>query len=709
MKKIVAINSLCESPEKEFYEHTEFYSGLKQANVSTTEHENCKYLFKTLKMRNLGDLNDLYNMQDTILLCEIIENRFQIMQEKFGFNPRKINSASTLSGCVQRNVSKVILALPTNYEHAEVFEKSLIGGFSCVNTRIGFDSEVLLPSFSKQEYTKMNIDQSFQAFKNQNYKLGYKLKMDKDEKYKDYRIISKIIKFDKNNQCGFAMTKPMPVGGIKDKEPNWKEFNLLMETVTLDDPRGHMFVVDIEFDHLTAAPSQIMYNEILPPVVEKRKILEPNERSVFQLLELYSETEQGNPKSYKLSPQSQATLLPKRYIPLYLEEIKFLIYRCGWKVTKLYRHYYYEQERFKKEFILMSQKARQESKNLIESNFCKLLNNANFGYNCRNNLDNCTFEPINDELREITYIKRYHNSIFDSEVSPFITSQVIKEEITARYNDEIGKLSQTDPFYSARARSIENRRAAEEEALKSFRDKEKRRKQRTILKAYGDRIKDNSSSDKIKTLIDFSHQDTASIKSLGVKKNETVKITTRFIKGKMLIFSKVSLKAFVYDLIDIFCFPDEEVEEIYAKNEILTCFIYLILTDTDSCSIQFTSINDLKSCITEDKARDLIFEIIILKLGQRLDTSHDFFARFLCQNKAIKIEVGLYEVESINNTNIITLAVNPKEYFEVFRSKEINKKHKGIKKSTPGMNFESFASRIIDFREYSYIDKAPKK
>ena len=214
-EKIITINSLCERPEKEFYEHTEFYSGLKQANVSTTDYENCKYLFKTLKMRNLGDLNDLYNMQDTILLCKIIENRFQIMQEKIGFNPRKINSASTLSGCVQSDVSKVILALPTNHERAEVFEKSPIGGFSCVNTCIGFDSEVLLPSFNKQEYAKMNIDQSFQAFKIQNYKIGYKLKLGKDDKYKDYRIISKIVKFDENNQYGFAMTKPMPVGELK--------------------------------------------------------------------------------------------------------------------------------------------------------------------------------------------------------------------------------------------------------------------------------------------------------------------------------------------------------------------------------------------------------------------------------------------------------------------------------------------------------------
>ena len=99
-------------------------------------------------MRNLGDMSDLCNMPDAILLCEIKENRFEKMHKNFGFNPRKCNSASTLSGCVQRNQSKVIISLPTNYEHAEIFEKTLIGGYSCINNRIGFDTEVLLPNFS---------------------------------------------------------------------------------------------------------------------------------------------------------------------------------------------------------------------------------------------------------------------------------------------------------------------------------------------------------------------------------------------------------------------------------------------------------------------------------------------------------------------------------------------------------------------------------
>ena len=112
-EKIRNTESLDSVPQNEFFDHTEFYSSLKQATVSKEEYENCKFLYQKLKMRNLGDLNDLYNVQDVILFCELIENRFQLMHEKFGFNPRKINSASTLSTCVQRDQSKVLIALPT--------------------------------------------------------------------------------------------------------------------------------------------------------------------------------------------------------------------------------------------------------------------------------------------------------------------------------------------------------------------------------------------------------------------------------------------------------------------------------------------------------------------------------------------------------------------------------------------------------------------
>ena len=255
----------------------------------------------------------------------------------------------------------------------------------------------------------------------------------------------------------------------------------------------------------------------------------------------------------------------------------------------------------------MNQKARQEAGDKVESDFCKLLNNANFGYDCRNNLDNCTFQPINDEINELSFIKQYHSNLYDKNLQPFITSRVLKEDIDERFNNERQKIEETDKFLATKVRSIENRRNAENEALESFILKEKKHYKKTGLTSYVDRLNVANKNEKVKTIIDFSDQDTASIKALSIKTNDKVKITTRFIKGKMLMFSKISLKSFVYDITDIFCFPDEEVKEIYGRYKIIKTFVYLILTDTDSCSLQFTFITELKSSISEDDARKLIF------------------------------------------------------------------------------------------------------
>ena len=58
---------------------TEFNRKLKQRFVSQADYENTKYLYLTLKMRNLSDRNHLYNSQDVILICKIIENGFQMI------------------------------------------------------------------------------------------------------------------------------------------------------------------------------------------------------------------------------------------------------------------------------------------------------------------------------------------------------------------------------------------------------------------------------------------------------------------------------------------------------------------------------------------------------------------------------------------------------------------------------------------------------
>ena len=110
---------------------------------------------------------------------------------------------------------------------------------------------------------------------------------------------------------------------------------------------------------------------------------------------------------------------------MYLEDLLFCIKRAGWKVTKIHAYLTFEQSRFKCNFILMNQKSRQLPKNDVEKDFFKLMNNSNLGYDCRNNLDNCKFNPIFDEFGEITYVNRYHN-IFVEKVSSFVSTDLVK-------------------------------------------------------------------------------------------------------------------------------------------------------------------------------------------------------------------------------------------------------------------------------------------
>ena len=60
------------------------------------------------------------------------------------------------------------------------------------------------------------------------------------------------------------MTKSLPTGCIKDnKNITCNTFNRLLETVSLEDDIGHLYIVDIEFDKENATEKTFAYNEIL--------------------------------------------------------------------------------------------------------------------------------------------------------------------------------------------------------------------------------------------------------------------------------------------------------------------------------------------------------------------------------------------------------------------------------------------------------------
>ena len=69
-------------------------------------------------------------------------------------------------------------------------------------------------------------------------------------------------------------------------------------------------------------------------------------------------------------------------------------------------------------------------------------------------------------------------------------------------------------------------------------------------------------------VIEFNDRKSASIKSFAFKKRSQVKVAARFMSGKLLMFEKLTLKSFIYEISKIFCFPTENITEIYRISMI---------------------------------------------------------------------------------------------------------------------------------------------
>ena len=298
------------------------------------------------------------------------------------------------------------------------------------------------------------------------------------------------------------------------------------------------------------------------------------------------------------------------------------------------------------------------------------MNNANFGFDCRNNANNLKFELLIDEINELTYIKKYYN-LFDNKISGFVNTEILENNINQEFDKKIALIKDDNPFKNARIAGLENEKETSIDSLNCLKTKEKKFKKRKIKDLKIEHMLKNK---KIKTMIDFDKNECNSIKSIIVKSDTNIDVTSGFIKGKMLMFAKLSIKSFVYDMIDVFCFPNDKIQQIYDYYQIEKCFLYQNLTDTDSTSLFFNFICGLDCSVPESEAKKKFFKCLKKsKILNRLDLSDEFWKQFEIYDHNTKKVMRLFEIENINNQKICTIAINPKEYFKKSKDRKINK------------------------------------
>ena len=285
----------------------------------------------------------------------------------------------------------------------------------------------------------------------------------------------------------------------------------------------------------------------------------------------------------------------------------------------------------------------------------------------------------------------------------------MQEQVRGEFNKKAENLDQDDPFYFLMYESLCNKLEEDLKVIELFSNRDKKRmfQQKPPINTIENKIKNWSDNRKNKMIIEFNEHKSSSVKLIAVRSESVVKCATRFMSGKLLMFAKLSLKSFIYSLVELLHFPEENpvVSSINEKYKIEQILCYQVLTDTDSTSIQFIMVSELDSSYPECNVRDILFEIFSkTKICKRLDKSNEFWRKFNVHCPQDKKVLGLDEVKHIDDPCYVTLAVNPKEYFEYFKSGTCNKKHKGIKKGSPGMDYENYAERIkplIDFETYN--------
>lgn len=114
--------------------------------------------------------------------------------KRFPYNLSKCTSASLLSGCIHCYFLQIIITLPTQSDFVGLFEKTLIGSFCCINTRLAFDKTISFP---------------------RHLKIFYKVRNSKANELENKRIVSKVLKMDENSQYGNARTKSLLSDSIR--------------------------------------------------------------------------------------------------------------------------------------------------------------------------------------------------------------------------------------------------------------------------------------------------------------------------------------------------------------------------------------------------------------------------------------------------------------------------------------------------------------
>ena len=337
-----------------------FHNDLTKENISGDDYAFVKKLWKTFRLKNLGELHDLYMETDTLLLADVFENYRQVIMKNYGLDPTHFYTAPSLSWSAGLKFTKVKLEIPQDIDMHLFVDQGLRGGISMVCNSFARANNLLMKEFDS------SIQQSFIKF------------------------------IDANNLYGWAMSQFLPTGNFKwvtriecntpqithgtegttltkqeeyiKSMRDWEQ-----EIMNIDDESNTGYMLEVDVDYPENLHLDVMHDNF--PLAPEAMQIEKDMLSSYQ-------EELGDQLNVTYGSKKLClTLKDKKNYVCHYKNLKFYL-KHGLKLKKIHKILQFDQKAWLKPYIDFNTKLRQEADNKFEEGFAKLMNNSFFGKTC---------------------------------------------------------------------------------------------------------------------------------------------------------------------------------------------------------------------------------------------------------------------------------------------------------------------------------------
>ena len=314
---------------------TSFFSRLKQEKVSDEDFEHAQKVWKECKLKNMGDFHDLYLKTDVLLLADVMENFRKLCEKHYELDPAHFFTVPGMAWDAMLKMTGIKLELLEDVDMLLMIEKGIRGGISNAFKRYAKANNKFMKDFDPAEKSSF------------------------------------IVYLDANNLYGWAMSKPLPVGGFEwmgeaDLE-NWERF-------VDEEGIGCILEVDLEY------PVELhdFHNDF--PLAPEKMILGKVEKLTQNLRD------------------KEKMVLHGKNLALFLS--------LGMKLKKVRRGLKFQEKNFMKNYIDKNTSLRSQAKNAFEKDLFKLMNNSVFGKTMENVRNRVSIELVKDAERAAKLVNK---------------------------------------------------------------------------------------------------------------------------------------------------------------------------------------------------------------------------------------------------------------------------------------------------------------